>query len=126
MATDNFNDFITIQALEALDTHQYQAIALDDGKIANNGGEAIGIIYNRPKINEFAQAGVKGVLKFRAGGAVTGGKAVTVTTSGYFTAAGSDSYIIGRALETVTSGSIGKGLFDFTIPAYACSSSFAW
>jgi len=115
---------LTIVALEALDTHQYQAVALDDGKVANNGSEAIGILLNKPKINEHATLAYKGISKFRAGGAITKGKRMTVATSGYFTTAGSGYYTVGRALETVTSGSIGVGAFDFTNPNYANTSDF--
>lgn len=117
-------DTFTIQALEALDTHQYQAVSLDDGKVANNGSEAIGILINKPKINEHASLACRGIIKFRAGGAVAIGKRMTVATSGYFTTAGSGDFLVGRALQAVTSGSIGVGMFDFTNPVYANTSDF--
>ena len=128
MATEGRYLETTIEAKEDLDTdgHMYQAIALDDGKVANSGGEAGGIIQSKPKSGEHAKVGFLGEMKFRAGGAVTAGKGVTVATSGYFTAAGSGDYIVGRAKAAVTSGSIGTGLFDFAKPEYAQSSKQAW
>lgn len=125
MAVDNKHILTwAIQAKEALDTHQYQAVALNDGKVANNGSEAFGILTNKPKINEHASLMLIGICKFRAGGAVAIDKRMTVSTSGYFTQAGSGFYTVGRALAAVTSGSIGIGLFDFTNRVYANTSDF--
>ena len=114
----------SIQAKEALDTHQYQAVALDDGKVANNGAEALGILINKPKINEHAQLVIEGICKFRAGGAIAKAARMTVATSGYMTTAGSGYYPVGIALAAVTSGSIGTGLFRFGNPVYANTSDF--
>lgn len=126
-------DSFTIQALEDLNTHQYQAVTLADGKVANNGGEANGILQNKPKTNEHATLGYQGIMKFRAGGAVSANAEMTVVLSGYFltavnatftidsataaanvTAADSGAMVVGRALAAVTSGSIGTGAFNFT------------
>ena len=125
MAIANKYETITLQALENLNTHQFQAVALDDGKVANNGNEALGILINKPKINEHATLAYKGICKSRAGGAIAIQKRITVSTSGYFTQAGSGYFTVGRALKAVTSGSIGTGVFDFTNPQYAVSSADA-
>ena len=125
MATDNKHILtLAVKAGEALDMHQYQAVALDDGKVANNGAEAIGILINKPKINEHAQVVVDGVCKYRAGLAIAIGKRITVTTSGYCTLITSGSYSVGIALEAATSGSIGKGLFRFGNALYGFDSDF--
>lgn len=126
MATENIILKTSFQVLEDQSTLQYQAITLADGLVANNGGEATGILLNKPKSGEFAQVGVIGEMKFRAGIGISASKAITVTTSGYCTAAGSGDYIVGSAKLAVTSGSIGTGLFDFTKAIYAYSSSYAW
>ena len=119
MATQNkFAVISTAQALEDLDDHQYFAIALDDGKIANNGHEACGIILNKAKTNEHVDYGVIGEFKFRAGGAASIGNKLRVTTSGYFVTAASGYYTAGRAKAAVTSGSIGTGFFNFSAPMY--------
>lgn len=126
MATEGQYLSFNHTAGEDLDSHQHQAIALDDGKVANNGAEAVGILMNKPKNGEGARVGFVGEMKFRAGGAITKDGPITVATSGYFTAAGSGDYIVGRAKAAVSSGSIGTGFFSFAKPAYANTSDFAW
>ena len=127
MATENVRVVSTILAGEDLNSNQiYCAIALDDGQIANNGGEASGILLSKPKNTEGLTLGVAGEMKFRAGDAITAGKGLTVATSGYFTMGGSGDYLIGRSKVAVTSGSLGTGFFDFRCPLYCFSSSFAW
>lgn len=115
---------IQFEALENLTSHIGFAVTLDDGKIANNGAEASGIILNKPKINEAVDCGTVGELPFQAGGAVTKGDKLTVTTSGYCVSAGSGYHIVGKSITTTTSGSMGRGQFDFNNPQYAFSSSY--
>lgn len=100
------------------------AIAIDDGKRANNGQEASGILlpHSRPKSGEHGAMGTQGVMKFRAGGTVAAGNQLTVSTSGYFTVAASGYYIVGRGLEAVASGGIGQGLFNFSKGIYNTTS----
>lgn len=113
-------------AKEDLNTHQYFAVTCQDGKIANNGEEASGILLSKPKNGEAASVGSIGELPFQAGGAAAANAALTVTTSGYVTAAGSGDFIVGKNGQTaVTSGSMGRGLFNFNNAIYAFSSSFA-
>lgn len=97
----------------------YKAIALDDGKPAANGKEAGGILLYGAKSGEHVTLGYLGVMKFVAGAAITAGKRVTVTASGYFITAVSGSYVVGRNLDTaVASGAIGTGAFNFAAPVY--------
>jgi len=114
MGTENTRMNTTIQALEDLNSgHQYHAIALVDGKLANSGEEASGILLNKPKSAEFAALGYIGELKFAAGLAISKGSKLTVTTSGWLTTADSNDPIVGEAKAAVTSGSVGTGLFAF-------------
>lgn len=113
MTTQNRYINTTIEAAEDLNSYQYHAIALDDGKLANSGEEASGILLNKPKSGEFITLGYIGEMKFRAGGAVSKGDKVTVTTSGWFITADSNDPVLGEAKAAVTSGSIGTGLFNF-------------
>lgn len=115
MATENKYFSTTITAGEDLNTsgHRYHAIALDDGKLANNAEEASGILINKPKSGEFLTLGYGGEMTFAAGAAITAGDKLTVTTSGWFTAAGSSSVVIGECKANVTSGSLGTGIFYF-------------
>jgi len=122
MATQNQFLTTTIKADEDLNSHQYFAVALDDGKIANDGLEASGILINKPKDNHFATLGYCGEMKFRAGVGLSAGDRLRVTTSGYFVSAASGYYFMGRVKAAVTSGSIGTGLFNFTAPVYQVSS----
>ncbi len=109
MGTANWNIKYPFTAGEALNTegHEGVAISLDDGKVANNGLEATGILYDKPASGQVGSMIIVGVGKGRAGGALTAGSAVTVSTSGYFTAGASGDNIVGIAMEAVTSGSLG-------------------
>ena len=113
MATSNKEITTTIAAGEDLSGSQYHAIALDDGKVANAGEEATGILINKPVSGAHAEIGYCGELKFAAGAAIAKGAKVTATTSGWFTTADSDDPILGEVKAAVTSGSIGTGLFFF-------------
>ena len=113
MAYENWSIKAAFTAGEALNTsgHEGVAIALDDGKVANNAKEATGILYDKPASGQNGSMVILGVGKGRAGGALAKGQRVTVSTSGYFTAAASGDYHAGRAWEAITSGSLGPILF---------------
>lgn len=113
MSTENVQFRTTIEALEDLNTHQYLAFCLADGKLANNAEEASGILQNKPKQYEHATITYIGESKYKAGLAVSKGDKLTVTTSGYFTQADSNDPVIGEAKFDVTSGSVGTGIFVF-------------
>jgi len=115
MAGENVRVLTSISAGEDLNTsgHRYHAIALDDGKLANNAEEASGILLNKPKTGEGLELGYSGEMKFAAGGAISAGGKITVATSGWFTSAGSSDVVVGECKDSVTSGSLGTGLFSF-------------
>ena len=97
----------------------FKAVALDDGRPANNGLRAGGILLYGGKSGDHVTLGYLGVMKFAAGGPVVKGRRVTVATSGYFVEATSGSYVVGRCLDTnVSSGAIGTGAFNFATIAY--------
>lgn len=113
-----------VKALEDQRSAQYHAIALDDGLLAANGLEASGIINDKPNTGDFARVDYIGELKYAAGGAIGAGARITVSASGWHTAAASGDYVVGRNGETaVTSGSLGTGLFNFTAPYYMTTSN---
>jgi hypothetical protein len=125
MATENVILKYTMQAQENLSAGQYLAVSLDDGKKAEAGHEASGVLMNKPESGEMATIGVIGIMKYKAGGAVTKGDRLTVKASGLFYSADSGSYIVGTARETLSgAGSIGTGLFNFTTPVYASTADF--
>ena len=113
MAGENQNISTTIQALEDLQSYRCHAIALDDGKLANNAEEASGILLGKPDDDQFAAIGDIGEMKFAAGLPITKGAKLTVATSGWFTTAGSNDTVVGENKVAVTSGSFGTGLFAF-------------
>ena len=115
MATNNQYTTTTIQITEDLtaDAAQNHAIAFNDQKLANNAEEASGILVSRPDNLQHATIALAGEIKFAAGGALSAGDKITVTTSGWFTAAGSDDAVVGEAKSAVTSGSYGTGIFEF-------------
>lgn len=114
MAVFNEIQTTTLQVTEDLNAaQQYHAIDFSDGKIADTGLQACGILMNKPKNGEFGTLAHFGECKFHAGGAITAGARITVATSGYFTACASGYYVVGTCKTTVTSGSIGVGIFNF-------------
>lgn len=114
-----------MEAKEDLNSHLYFAVTCADGKIANDGAEASGILLSKPKSGEGANVGMLGELPFQAGGAVAADAKITVTTSGYCVTAGSGDHIVGKCGQTAaTSGSVGLGIFNFANPIYAFSSSY--
>ena len=116
MATSNQYQATTIQLTENLSavTAQYHAVAFNDGQLAASAEEASGILMDKcPAQYDHVNVAVSGEIKFAAGGTITQGDKLTVTTSGWFTTAGSDDGIVGEAKYATTSGSIGTGLFNF-------------
>jgi len=103
----------TVQAGEDLNSHQFLAVCIDDGKVANNGEEATGILLNKPKSGEHATLAYIGEIDFFAGAAISKGNKLTVTTSGYIITADSSDTVVGEAKEAITSGSLGTGFFCF-------------
>ncbi len=104
--------------------HLYKAVRSVDGKLANDGKTAIGILQYGAETGGDISFSFAGVMKYTAGAAVTSGDTqLTITTSGYGVTADSGSWIVGKALANTTSGSVGYGLFNFANPVYMESSS---
>lgn len=121
MAVYNDHRTWTIQSSEAVDTLNagtgalYKAIDAAGGIAPDK--TAIGILQYAGGNAEHITLAVDGITKYVAGGAITGGGRVSVTTSGYLVAADSGDFTQGRNLETsVASGAVGVGLFNFAIP----------
>ena len=122
MAYSGKFETITIQASEALTDltagtgEIYKAVGTT-GAITGAPRSALGILQYGADDGGHVTLGYFGKMKFVAGGAVSAGRGVTVTTSGYFTQAGSGDVIVGRAIDTaVASGAVGTGLFNFVTP----------
>lgn len=113
-------DTFTFVAGENLNTdtkgtgHIYKAVAIDDGKIAANGNEAMGILQRATaQASEHTQLAYAGKMKFTAALSMGAGARLTITTSGYTTLAGSGDPIVGKSIDACDSGMIGRGIFDF-------------
>ena len=118
------NTTSAIAAEDLSSVGQYRAFAFVDRKIANDGEEACGIIKNKPKNGDHVTVAYAGEIKYIAGGAVAAGARLTVATSGYFTSAASGDYIVGRnGPAAVTSGSVGRGFFNFATVNYQQTSN---
>jgi hypothetical protein len=109
---------ITIQAAENLENCIFHAIALNDAKLANNAHEALGIIENKPNNRNMVSVRYAGESRYYAGDAISKGDKLTVTTSGWFTSAGSFDPVIGVSKFDATSGSISQGIFQFVPGLY--------
>lgn len=119
------DDKISMTALEDLDSTSfiYKAAAFNDGKLANTGAEASGLLTATAKNGEHVPLLYTGRGKFVAGAAVTAGARLTVVTSGFLVIATSGSWIVGRNIDAaVASGETAEGIFDFTGPSYMVSS----
>ncbi len=122
MATDGQKMMTSIIAGEALT--QFRAVAFNDRLIANSSLEANGIIENKPASAGHAAIAVAGEIKFCAGGAIAAGTRLMVTTSGYITECTSGIHSVGaNGPDAVTSGSIGRGFFNFAAPMYQPTSN---
>ena len=122
MAFENQQINITIQASAALTDLRaglgelYKAVGTT-GDVTGDDDLAIGILTQGADDAGHAGICVFGVCKYVADGAVTNGQGLTVTTSGYMTAATSGGHCVGRNLiSAVASGAVGTGIFNFANP----------
>lgn len=93
---------------------QNKAVSFSDGKLAATGVEANGILQNMPSSLQHAAIGLSGEMKYVAGGAIAAGGKITVSGSGFFTACASGDWLVGaNGVNAVTSGSVGRGVFNF-------------
>lgn len=101
-----------------LRSHQWKVVELD-GTLGVSAGTSLGILLNKVESGADASVLVAGKSKFAAGGAITAGKALTVSSGGWLTAATSGDSVVGRSLAIVASGDVGAyGIFNFTNYGY--------
>jgi hypothetical protein len=114
MSIENKFESLTIESgADYRTVGQHKAVVVA-GTIAATAA-AIGLIKSKPADNENLRVGYKGIMKFLAGGAITAGVNMTVTTSGFIVSQGSaDGATVGKCLVTASSGDLGLGVFDFT------------
>lgn len=100
---------------------QYKAVAID-GTIAANNSSAFGLLQNKPKNGEDMTIAYFGHMKGVAGGTLSRGARVRVTTSGYLTTVASGDGCIGKVVTAAASGATVEILGNFI---NAVSSVFA-
>lgn len=104
---------IPVAAGEDLSGAQYAAVEID-GTVAPGLDAARGILQNKPQSGEAATLTVMGRSKYKAGGTIAINNRLTVSASGFITAASSGDPSCGYTLAAVASGGIAEGVFDFS------------
>lgn len=99
-------DDVPVDAAADLSAAQYKAVQIG-GTIASTNTNALGILQNKPKNGEDASVRIHGRSRYWAGGAVTKGNRLAITTSGWMVAVASNQFGVGIALSTVASGATG-------------------
>ncbi len=95
---------------------QYKAIDVD-GTFAQANSVPIGIQQGKAQNGDDATAGFSGRSRFVAGGGTIGaGVRLTIANSGYMIAATSGDAMYGRNINSVASGGISEGIFNFATP----------
>lgn len=107
-----FGDQVTVPGFTAatsLNNHQYGVVRISAASRVNIASEvgvsgaltmAIGVLQNKPYVDEPAQVCVMGLSKVFGGGTITAGAPITYDSSGHVIDAVSGSIVIGRALQT--------------------------
>lgn len=113
MSTSGESQKVSVVAGADLRAAQYKAVAIG-GTIAASNSAAIGLLQNKPNTGEGAALAYSGHMKGVAGGALTAGNRVKVTTSGYLAVVASGDGSCGKVLTTCTSGSTVEIIADFT------------
>lgn len=100
-----------------LTAKQYKVIAID-GTLAVSGVACIGILQNKAASGRDATAGYAGRSRYVAGGTVTAGARLQVTSGGWLTAvvSGDAAQMVGTSLGAVSSGGIGEAIVNFATP----------
>ena len=108
----SYQDRIAVVAAEDHASNQYKAVGID-GLVAGTVIAAFGSLQEAPASGEDCSLAYQGRMKMKAGGAVTKGDLLGVNSTAFFVTVTSGALSCGKALETVTSGSIFEGIGNF-------------
>lgn len=117
MTTHIREELFQVPALADLtaDSAMHHAIGLISGTITPTALAAIGVLKSKGLSGNNVSVCYQGITKLAAGAAVsTAGYPLTVTTSGWFIAATSGQFSVGRSLSTAASGDLLAAMVDFT------------
>lgn len=122
MTTEEKNDVTTVRAAGVITNDMLWKAITFGGTIAALPGPAAGVCRSTAQVaGQGVSVVYQGITKVKAGAAINSlGAPLTITTSGWFTAAASGFVSIGRAMETCNSGDLLKAYVDFlTLPQWA-------
>ena len=92
------------------------------------GDDAMGLLLYAGTSGSHITLGISGEMKFTAGAGITSVNApLSVAANGYLTVATSGDFVVGNFVgganrsTSISSGSVGTGLFDFVNKRYAAS-----
>lgn len=97
---------VTVVAATDLTTFEHRVIAVG-GTLAVSATLAVGALKStRADSGHHAGLAIAGHMKLIAGGAITAGNRIGVTSGGWVTATASGGFTIGKALVTAASGDL--------------------
>ena len=99
-----------LKAAADLSALQYRFVTVDvNGNVAQQtvlGARSLGVLGNKPTLNQSAEVVVIGATKVVAGGTIAAGAQVTSNATGQAVAAAATQYVIGTCLLPAASGDI--------------------
>lgn len=107
-----------------LRSYQYRAVAIG-GTLATGPLNATGLVTTKTNSGEDGSQTVFGRELYVAGGTISAGNRLRVTSGGFMLAATSGHTSCGYAETATTSGSVGRGVFNFMGQTYHVSSNGA-
>ncbi len=107
-----------------LRAHQHKALAIG-GTLTIGTPYAAGLLETRTDSGEDGTITVLGRARFIAGGTIARGNRLNVTSGGFMVLAASGDNSIGFAEAAISSGSVGRGVFNFVTPYYHVTSNTA-
>jgi hypothetical protein len=115
MATEQNLQLITVTAGADLSALQYTFVVMsDDGMIdgqTSAGGEALGILQNKPSAaGQAAVVAVGGISKCKYGATIDEDDKIQTTTAGAADVAATGDHVLARAIKAGASGDIGEVL----------------
>lgn len=119
MSTSGEQNKVAIAAGADLSALQYRVIDVA-GTLGTNNSAALGVLLNKPKVNESAAVAFSGHMKAYCGGTISAGNRLKAVASGYVTAVAAVASgtapdgSIGKALKAATSGSLVEFIGDFS------------
>lgn len=111
-AVSGDQEVVAIVAGADLRTMQYKVIDVA-GTISAANSAALGVLLNKPNTNEGASVAYAGHMKAYAGGTITKGARLKVTTSGFLVVVASGDGACGKSLSAANSGSLVDFIGDF-------------